>query len=88
MGFIPAEEDGVVEVRDNAGQFSKVKRADFTEESNLQNSMMPPELADALTVGDSTPLIEYFVSLKAKGGWDRDLIRCRWIQEQHRLFSR
>jgi putative heme-binding domain-containing protein len=68
MGFITSEEDGVVEVRDIAGQVSKVKRADVTEENHLPNSMMPPGLAVGLTVGDFTSLIEYLVSLKAKGG--------------------
>lgn len=68
MGFITSEEDGVVEVRDIAGQVSKVKRAEVTEENHLPNSMMPPGLAGTLTVGDFTSLIEYLVSLKAKGG--------------------
>lgn len=68
MGFVTSEEDGVVEVRDIAGQVNKVKRADVSEESHLPNSMMPPGLAAGLTVGDFTSLIEYLVSLKAKGG--------------------
>jgi putative heme-binding domain-containing protein len=68
MGFVTGEADGVVEVRDIAGQVSKVKRADVSEETHLPNSMMPPGLAGGLTVEDFTSLIEYLVSLKSTGG--------------------
>ena len=68
MGFVTAEADGVIELRDIAGQVSKVKRADVTEETHLPNSMMPPGLAAGLTVEEFTSLIEYLVSLKATGG--------------------
>lgn len=68
MGFVTAEADGIVELRDIAGQVSKIKRADVTEETHLPNSMMPPGLAAGLTVEDFTSLIEYLVSLKATGG--------------------
>lgn len=68
MGFVTGETDGVVELRDIAGQVSKLKRADVTEETHLPNSMMPAGLAAGLTVEDFTSLIEYLVSLKATGG--------------------
>jgi putative heme-binding domain-containing protein len=68
MGFVTSEADGVIELRDIAGQASKLKRADVTEETHLPNSMMPPGLAAGLTVEDFTSLIEYLVSLKATGG--------------------
>lgn len=68
MGFVTSEADGVVELRDIAGQVSKVKRADVAEESHLPNSMMPPGLAAGLTVEEFTSLIEYLVSLKSTGG--------------------
>lgn len=68
MGFVTGEADGVVEVRDIAGQVSKVKRADVSEETHLPSSMMPPGLAAGLTVDDFTSLIEYLVSLKSTGG--------------------
>ncbi len=68
MGFVTAEADGVVEVRDIAGQVSKIKRADITEETHMPTSMMPPGLAAGLTVEDFTSLIDYLVSLKATGG--------------------
>ncbi len=68
MGFITGEVDGVVELRDIAGQISRIKRADVAEETDLPNSMMPPGLAAGLSVDDFTSLIEYLVSLKATGG--------------------
>ena len=68
LGFITGEADGVVELRDIAGQSSRIPRADVTEETHLPNSMMPPGLASGLSVTDFTSLVEYLVSLKAKGG--------------------
>ena len=68
MGFVTAEVDGVVELRDIAGQVSKIKRAEVAEETHMPSSMMPPGLAAGLTVEDFTSLIEYLVSLKATGG--------------------
>jgi putative heme-binding domain-containing protein len=68
MGFITSETDGVVELRDIAGQVSKLKRAEVVEETHLPNSMMPAGLAAGLTVEEFTSLIDYLVSLKATGG--------------------
>jgi putative heme-binding domain-containing protein len=68
MGFVTAEVDGVVEVRDISGQVAKIKRADITEETHMPSSMMPPGLAAGLSVEDFTSLIEYLSSLKATGG--------------------
>jgi putative heme-binding domain-containing protein len=68
MGFVTSEEDGVVEVRDIAGQVTSIKRSNVKEEKHLPQSMMPIGLANPLTVGDFTDLIEYLVSLKNVGG--------------------
>lgn len=68
LGFVTAEADGVIELRDIAGQSSRIPRAEVTEETHLPNSMMPPGLASGLTIGDFTSLIDYLASLKAKGG--------------------
>ena len=68
MGFVTAEADGVVEVRDIAGQVSKINRADITEETHMSTSMMPPGLAAGLTIEDFTSLIEYLSSQKSTGG--------------------
>jgi putative heme-binding domain-containing protein len=68
MGFVTGEEDDVIELRDIAGQVSKIKRSEVKEETQLPQSMMPPGLANPLGVGDFTDLIEYLVSLKSVGG--------------------
>ncbi|MFK7851287.1 MAG: hypothetical protein AB8D78_09940 [Akkermansiaceae bacterium] len=64
MGFVTGEEDGVVEVRDIAGQVSKIKRSDVKEQKGLPQSMMPAGLANSLSISDFTDLIEYLVSLE------------------------
>jgi putative heme-binding domain-containing protein len=68
MGFVTSEEDGLIQVRDVAGQVSTLKRPDVKEEKHLPQSMMPPGLASPLSVGEFTDLIEYLVSLKNVGG--------------------
>lgn len=64
MGFVTAEADGIVTVRDIAGQASQFKRSDVAKEDHLPNSLMPPGLAGSLTIGEFTSLIDYLVSLK------------------------
>ena len=68
MGFVTGEADGVISLRDIAGQSSEINRADVKEEKELPTSMMPPGLGSTLTVEEFTSLIEYLVSLKAVGG--------------------
>lgn len=68
MGFVTGEADGVISLRDIAGQASKINRADVKEEQELPTSMMPPGLAGTLTLEEFTSLVEYLVSLKAVGG--------------------
>ena len=68
MGFVTNEEDGVIDLRDIAGQVSQINRADVKEEKHLPQSMMPPGLGNTLTIQQFTDLIEYLVSLKNVGG--------------------
>ncbi len=68
MGFVTAEQDGVVSVRDISGAASQIKRSDVKEEQHPGTSMMPPGLAAGLTTKEFTDLIEYLVSLKQQGG--------------------
>ena len=68
MGFVTAEADGVVTLRNIAGQVSKIKRDDVKEEKHLPQSMMPAGLAAGLTVEEFTSLIEYLVTLRSIGG--------------------
>lgn len=68
MGFVTKEEDGVIEIRDIAGQTSTLQRSEVKAEEHLPQSMMPPGLGSSLTIEDFTSLIEYLVSLKSTGG--------------------
>ena len=68
MGFVTAEADGVVTLRNIAGQVFKLKRTDVRNERHLPQSMMPAGLAAGLTVEEFTALIEYMVTLKSIGG--------------------
>jgi putative heme-binding domain-containing protein len=65
MGFVTGEADGVVTLRNIAGQVSKIKRSDVRNERHLPQSMMPAGLAAGLTVEELTSLIEYLGTLKA-----------------------
>ena len=68
MGFVTAEADGQITLRNIAGQVTKIKRADVKDEKHLSQSMMPAGLAAGLTVEQFTDLVEYLASLKAVGG--------------------
>jgi putative heme-binding domain-containing protein len=68
MGFVTAEADGVITLRNIAGQVFKLKRDDVKSEKHLPQSMMPAGLAAGLTVEEFTALIEYMVTLKSIGG--------------------
>ena len=68
MGFVTAEADGIVTLRNIAGQVFKLKRDDVKEEKHLPQSMMPAGLAAGLTVEEFTSLIEYLGTLKSIGG--------------------
>jgi len=68
MGFVTGEADGVVTLRDIAGQATQIRRADVKSQQELPNSMMPPGLGANLTLEEFTSLIDYLVSLKAVGG--------------------
>jgi putative heme-binding domain-containing protein len=59
MGFVTGEADGVITLRNIAGQVSKIKRDDVKEEKHLPQSMMPAGLAAGLTVEEFTSLVEY-----------------------------
>lgn len=68
MGFVTAEQDGVITLRDITGTASQIKRADVKEEQHPGTSMMPPGLASGLTPRQFTDLVEYLSSLKQAGG--------------------
>lgn len=68
MGFVTNEVDDVIDLRDIAGQVTKLKRSEVKEEKHLPQSMMPAGLANTLSPQEFTDLIEYLVSLKNVGG--------------------
>lgn len=68
MGFVTKEQDGVIEIRDIAGQVKSIRREQVKQEQTLPASMMPPGLGGSLSIEDFTSLIEYLVSLKSVGG--------------------
>ena len=68
MGFVTGEADGVVSLRNIAGQSFTLRRADVRTETHLPQSLMPQGLAAGLTTEEFTALIEYLASLRAVGG--------------------
>ena len=68
MGFVTGEADGLITLRNIAGQVAKVRRADVKAEKRLPQSMMPAGLVAGLTVEEFTALIEYMATLRAVGG--------------------
>lgn len=68
LGFVTGEADGVVTLRNIAGQSFQIRRAEVREEKHLAQSMMPEGLVAALTPDEFASLIEYLLSLKAIGG--------------------
>lgn len=66
VGFITREQDGVIEIRDIAGQVARVKASAVKSRNGLNMSMMPPGLTAGMTTKEFTSLVEYLVSLKEK----------------------
>jgi putative heme-binding domain-containing protein len=66
MGFVTAEADGVIDLRDIAGQTTRFRRDEVETQRELPTSMMPPALGDNLTPDEFTSLIDYLVALKAE----------------------
>ena len=68
MGFVTGEADGVITLRNIAGQVTKLKRADIRNERRDTKSMMPEGLAAGLNAEEFSAMIDYLASLKAIGG--------------------
>ncbi|MEM7392037.1 MAG: c-type cytochrome, partial [Verrucomicrobiota bacterium] len=64
VGFVSAETADKVELRDIAGGVHKFKSADVKERKELEMSMMPAGLANALSVEEFASLIAYLESMK------------------------
>ena len=63
-GFVTAEKDGVVDLRNIAGIVQRVKRSNLAKSGTRATSMMPAGLAAGVTVKEMASLIDYLESLK------------------------
>ncbi len=63
-GFVSAETADQIEMRDIAGQVHKVKTSDIKQRHELEISMMPPGLTNALSLKDFVSLVDYLASKK------------------------
>ncbi len=59
MGFVSSETADRITMRDIAGQVSTVRTADILSRKEMENSMMPPGLANALSYEEFASLISY-----------------------------
>ena len=58
-GFITGELDGIVTIRNIAGQENKIKDSDIKTRQELPTSMMPPGLAAGMSVQDFVSLVDW-----------------------------
>jgi len=63
-GFISKETAEEIEVRDIAGNVTELKTKDIASRSELEISMMPPGLANALSLEEFASLITYLQEMK------------------------
>jgi putative heme-binding domain-containing protein len=64
MGFVTASDADKLVLRDMAGLVSEVKAADVVEEEHLPTSMMPPGLANALSLEEFAHLVAFLAEKK------------------------
>jgi putative heme-binding domain-containing protein len=64
MGFVTASDADKLVLRDMAGQVTEVKAADVVEEEHLPTSMMPPGLANALSLEEFAHLVAFLAEKK------------------------
>lgn len=63
-GFVSAETADEIEMRDIAGAVHKVKTSNIKQRHELEISMMPPGLTNALSLKDFVSLVDYLASKK------------------------
>ena len=64
VGFVTASDADKMVLRDVAGQVTTLKTADIAKEEHLAVSMMPPGLANALSLDDFVSLVDFLASKK------------------------
>lgn len=62
-GFVTAEADGVIEIRNAVGQLVQIKESDIAERGTRTTSMMPEGLANNLSIFELASLLDYMQSL-------------------------
>ena len=64
VGFVTESNSDTMTLRDMAGQVTKLNASDIEHEEHLPTSMMPPGLANALSLEDFASMVEYLASKK------------------------
>ena len=64
VGFVTAQSAEAIEIRDIAGKASRVKVDNIKERKELEISMMPAGLADALSIEEFASLVAFLSSQK------------------------
>ncbi len=63
-GFVTAESADELELRDIAGKAYRVKKSNLKKRTELEISMMPPGLANALSLDDFAALVAFLSAQK------------------------
>ena len=64
VGFVTAQSAEAIEIRDITGKASRLKAGDIKERKELELSMMPAGLADALSIEEFASLVAFLASQK------------------------
>jgi len=64
MGFITQETADKIVLRDIAGNVSTVKKNNVASRKEMPNSMMPPGLANSLTIEELASLVSFLEKQK------------------------
>ena len=64
MGFVTGESAGELTLRDIAGQVTRIKTSDIVKREEMENSMMPAGLANALSYEEFASLITFLSQQK------------------------
>ena len=64
MGFVTEESAGQLVLRDIAGQVTRIKTSDIIKRQEMENSMMPAGLANALSYEEFASLITFLSQQK------------------------
>jgi putative heme-binding domain-containing protein len=64
MGFVSADTGDAVEICDITGQVKQIKTADIKERKEMEISMMPEGLANALSLQEFASLVSYLTGMK------------------------